>query len=478
MGFIDQRVRKSGGIFVGIVLLGMVAAACSQTAPSSRSSSSHDSMEMQASTGSAAMEVVHASYLDLAGNIADQRARVDQWQNGDEASLNIAKEKLERIEIILATTKWAPTMLKATTAVNAAIAPMQRALNASDQAHARTAAKTMSDASHDVTHAFYGDWLPSLKGQHFSTMAPHAIYLDLNANIADLRTRVAAWEKGDEGSLNIAVEKVERIQVLVQHAYSTAVLLKPVNAIGASLPSISAALARKDVAAATGALKPLSDAAHDLTHDFYAWLKVTAGSNDPACIQAAYMDLSTNIAELKTRVTAWEKGDASSLNIAQEKLERIEIVLAHPRWSPPLLSAIQKIEHALPDVTLALKQQNPALTQESLKPFSDASHDVTHAYYGDFLPQAHQSVQVALHTDTQTGHSTAPVTSAQTVSGHADSHGPTETAVDSSTPDKGLVLGGFGVANGMVIALAALFKIRTRKKKRSEKTTSTGALPE
>ncbi|MBI5031952.1 MAG: hypothetical protein HZB51_15585 [Chloroflexi bacterium] len=460
-------------MFVAILLLAILATACSQTNASSSSTSSNHGSTNAATSGDS-MEVVHASYLDLVGNIADLRTRVEQWKTGDEASLNIAKEKLERIQVVLAATTWSPIMRSATTQVDTALPTMKQSLNNKDQAQATTAAKMLGDGSHDVTHAFYGDWLPALKGQRFSTMAPHAIYLDLNTNIADLRTRIAAWEKGDEASLNIAVEKMDRIQALVQHALSTDVLVKPLNAIGASLPAISAALNRKDVAAATGALKPLSDASHDLTHDFYAWMNVTAGSNDPACIQAGYLDLTANLADLRSRVTSWEKGDASSLNIAQEKLERIEIVLAHAKWSQPMVNAVQKIERALPDVTLALKQQNVALTQQALKPISDASHDMTHAYYGDFLPQAHQTGHVASPSNMQ-GHSTSPVTTAQTASGHSDSHGHDEEVATTSSSEKGLVLGGFGLINGIVIGLAAIVKVRTQKKRQVEKISSGAA---
>ncbi|CAG1009278.1 hypothetical protein ANAEL_03783 [Anaerolineales bacterium] len=86
------------------------------------------------------------------------------------------------------------------------------------------------------------------------------------------------------------------------------------------------------------------------------------------------------------------------------------------------------------------------------------------------------------HSDMQTGHSTTPVTTAQTTSGHTDSHGHAEETANASTPDKGLILGTFGAVNGMVIALAAVLKTRTPKKKRAEdaiqQVSSTGGLAE
>jgi hypothetical protein len=424
------------------------------------------------------MEVVHASYLDLASNITDLRARVDQWQAGDEASLNIAKEKMERVNVILAATSWPPELKAASAKIKAGNGTMKRSLESKDQSQASAAAKIVGDGSHDLTHSFYGDWLPGLKSQHFSPMAMHVIYLDLNNNIADLKMRVAAWDKGDEASLNIASEKLERIQVLVTHALSTGVMAKPLMAIGSSLPAVSAALGRKNAATTVGALKPLSDAAHDLTHDFYAWLNTTAGSDDPACVQAAYADLSANLADLKTRVTAWEQGDADSLNIAQEKVERIQTVLAHNKWSPPMLGAIQKIDSALPMVIRALKQASPALTQRALVPVSDASHDVTHAYYGDFLPQAHSPVQIASHSDMPIGQSAAPMAMTQSTSGNSDSHSHGGETIAAPDPNRGWILGGFGAVNVIAIALAAFFKTRLPKKKKAAKSISKGEIAE
>ncbi len=145
-----RRVQRKGWILAfGALLVALLAAGCGQTAPAP-----------------SPMEVTHASYLDLSGNIADLRSRVTEWQKGDEGSLKIAEEKLERIETVLGATGWPKSMAAAVARTKAAVAPMARSLKAQDRAGAEAASKEFGDASHDVTHAFYGDWLPGggLKG--------------------------------------------------------------------------------------------------------------------------------------------------------------------------------------------------------------------------------------------------------------------------------------------------------------------------
>lgn len=459
-----KDTRRRGGVGFAVLMLGILVTACSPGNPPMSASNAGQG----ALSSGAAMEAVHASYLDLSGNIADLRVRVDEWTQGNESSLNIAKEKLDRIDAVLGSTHWPSVMLAAIGKVRAGHAPMSNALNAKDLAAATTAAKTLGDAAHDVTHAFYGDWLPSLKEQHFSPMAPHAIYLDLSANLADLRSRVAAWGQGDENSLNIAKEKVDRIQVLIQHASTTGTLLKPLKAILSSLPSISGALEHKDAAAANQALKPLSDAAHDLTHEFYTWMGVTSGADDPACVQAAYLDLSLNTADLKSRITAWEQGDASSADIAQEKLDRIQGVLAHTAWPQAMAASILQINAAVPAVAHALNMKSPSESQQAVKPISDASHEVTHAYYGDWLPHA-QMVASASHSGMQHG-STGPALVLTDMSQHSASHSHSDTAMATPDPNKPILLGGFGFVNALVIVTAAILKWRQPKKTRAQRT--------
>ena len=345
--------------------------------------------ERAALASTASMETIHAAYLDLSANITDLRSRVDQWQKGDEASLGIAQEKLDRIEIVLGSTAWPQAESSAIAKTKAAVGLMTKALDAKDPAAAVVAAKAFGDASHDVTHAHYSDWLPGLKDARFTPMAPHAAYLDLAANIADLRSRVDLWQKGDEASLGIAQEKLDRVGVLAKHLAAVGALPKPVTAIDRSLPAIGSALAAKDAARAQESLKPLADASHDLTHDFYVWLNGSAGASDAACVQASYLDLSANIADLKSRVSAWEKGDDASLGIAQEKLDRTEGVLRHVAWPKAITPAVDKARAAIGPIRQGLGAKDAAATVKALTALSDASHDITHAYYADWLPGAY-----------------------------------------------------------------------------------------
>ena len=443
MSFLPQRYQARCRLLLSSLLMAALAVMLSTAAPALADGGGHGSSGGHgASTDGAArvapMEVVHASYLDLTGNIVDLRSRVAQWRQGDESSLSIAQEKLERIQAVLLHVEWPPTMNDAINKTLAAIGPMTKALTNKDITAAEASAKTFGDASHDVTHAFYGDWLPGLKSGSFTAMAPHSSYLDLSANIADLKARVAQWEQGDEGSLGVAQEKVERIEALVRHMAASKALAKPVQAIDQALKPVNAALKAKDVAAAQAALKPLSDASHDLTHDFYTWLDSTAGVKDPACTQAAYLDLTVNIADLRARVTAWEKGDESSLGIAQEKLERIQALISHTVWPKALALSVYKAGGALAPLAKALKDKDVASAQTVAKTLGDASHDITHDFYGAWL----MSDEAAMTSETTT----------QTSS----SHGAEVTVLDLSS--KALILGGFGSLNLLVIVAAAFLK--------------------
>lgn len=412
-------------------------------------------------------ETVHASYLDLTANISDLRNRVSQWQKGDDGSLGVAQEKLERIEVVLGHVSWPKNMAGAITKTKAAVEPMAKALKNKDMVAAETVGKTFGDASHDVIHAFYGDWLPGLKGGKFTSMVPHANYLDITANIADLKSRVAQWEKGDADSLGVAQEKADRIEVLVHHMSSSKALVKPVQAIDKALKPVNAALKAKDITAAQAALTPLSDASHDLTHDFYAWLETTAGVKDPACTQAAYLDLTLNISDLRARITAWEKGDEASLGVAQEKLERIEALLGHTVWPKTITPAIYKTGATLEPLAKALSTKDAVTAQTLAKTLGEASHDVTHAFYG-----------VWLVSDAASGtHDTAM--KSETVA-QADDHGSEAVALDASS--KALVLGGFGSLNLLVIVAAAVLKRTLVKEARAKaahqaSATTKGNLP-
>ncbi|HET7768713.1 MAG TPA: hypothetical protein VFN74_08040 [Chloroflexota bacterium] len=386
-------------------------------------------------TSASSMETVHAGYLGLTLNIADLRSRITAWQGGDEGSLGVALEKLERIDATLGHVQWPASLSKAIAKTHAAIVPMELALRRQDQRAAVTAATAFGDASHDVTHDFYGIYLPPLKPATFSAMAPHTTYLDLSANINDLKSRVTNWQNGDEGSLGVAQEKIERIEALVKHVAPGGPLAGPVAAIQRSLKEVSSALAAKNVRAAQTALTPLSDASHDLTHDFYAWAGTTPGINDPACVQASYLDLTANVSDLRARVTAWQQGDEGSLGIAQEKLERIEALVGHAVWPKEMARPIYATGALIAPMEKALKAKDIAGAQALATRFGDASHDVTHDYYGVWIPVAHMAGNAA----------------------HGEAaHGEASTAPSADV--KTMVLGAFGLVNAIVIAGAAVLK--------------------
>lgn len=475
-----KRRRLQCLLSLGILLLAVLTASCAQSSPAATGSRSP--AETGAANSAASMEAVHVSYLDLTANITDLRTRVTDWQKGDDNGLNIAKEKVERIQAILASVTWPSLLMPTAGAAYAAVAPMAKALAAQDKPAAQAAAETFGAASHDLTHAFYGDWLPTLKGKSFTAMAPHATYLDLSANLSDLQARVGQWQKGDESSLNIGKEKLDRVRVLAQHMASFKMLAKPLQSITAALPAVAAALDHKDLAAAQSALKPLSEGSHDLTHDFYEWMGKTTSANDPACIQAAYLDISRNMTDLRARLTQWQQGDEASLNIAQEKLDRMAAISGHTGWPVAMATAIGSTRATVEPIRHALKDKNVAQALTAVAPLATSSHDLTHAFYGDWLPKAYAPAQAA-HGMTGMGNMPGPATGGQPaptsgvvafpaatpvaahvdVEPHSSSAAGKQAAAVASPATKRAVIGGFGLVNGLVIATAAIFKAKTGK---------------
>jgi len=375
---------------------------------------------LRASAEPAPAEAVHASYLDLAGNIAELRTRIGEWQKGDLESLKIAQDRLARTMVVLGSITW-PAEMKASIGKTAlAVEPMAKAMRDTDVASAQTAATALGDGSHDVTHAFYPDWLPGPGAAGRSPMAPHAIYLDLTANVSDLRSRVAAWQKGDESSLNIAKEKVERIELVLPHMEETGVSLKTVKAMERSLPAVSVALERKDVAAAQEALKPLADASPNLTRDFYTWMNVTAGADNLTCIQASYLDLTANIASLRAGVSEWQAGNQDGLKTAQERLDRARLVLDHPEWPAAMTAPIGEARVSLDMMVKALPSKDLASASSASSALGNASAGVIRAYYSDWLPGA--QLDTAQH---HAGSGVAPA------AGGSGGHGSSEASLPS-----------------------------------------------
>jgi hypothetical protein len=461
--------RKKWLAALGILLVAVLAAGCGQS-----------------TRAQAPAEVTHGSYIDLMGNISDLRARVAQWQQGDEASLGIAEEKLERIEVVLDANSWPASMGASVARVKAAVAPMAKALESHDVAAAEAAAKEFGDASHDVIHEFYDDFLHELEGSQFGQMAAHAIYLDLAANISDLRTRITQWEGGDEGSMNIAKEKAERIEILLPHLASSGALVKWVPPIERGLPGVFAAIEHEDVSAAQRAVTPIVEASRGLTRDAYAWMDLVSGTSDPACVQASYIDLSRNISALRANVGAWQEGDGASLDLARENLFRVQILLAHPTWPAEMEYAVERTAAAVALMARSLGQNEPrswplpadadwsALMARSLaqvdltaveasaRELGEGSHDLTHDFYGEWLPSG-KLLSAGV----------AAVSTGATVKskGHVDEvpHG-IKKAGHAEVADEGpnwAAIGGFLGLLGLVIGGAAVTRPKTAAKGKS-----------
>jgi hypothetical protein len=153
------------------------------------------------------------------------------------------------------------------------------------------------------------------------------------------------------------------------------------------------------------------------------------------------------------------------------------------------------------DATLSTAQplrqafnKDVAAAQIPLKPIGDASHDLTHAYYdnrlatahsGDHMPSMSAAVDSmatpapmgSMATPAPMGSMATPVAvdsmampavkNAPPIANGSvvdesqpDGHEETAQATTPSASTKGLVLGGFGAVNGLVIAAAALLKAR------------------
>ena len=201
MRFLGNQMLRRSSLVLAMALLALLATACgaSTAEPAPIDHSTMAGMDHTAMTGAAlprevSIDAVHAAYLDTTGNISDLRVRIALWQAGDDSGINIAKEKLDRIEILLSSTTWPASLDGAVAKIRQGVGSMKSALAGTNLKGAVAIAKVLGDAAHDLTHDFYGVWLPQTKGRPLPAMATHVIYLDLSANIADLKSRVAKLE--------------------------------------------------------------------------------------------------------------------------------------------------------------------------------------------------------------------------------------------------------------------------------------------
>lgn len=438
MPFLKRHRPKYALLALGAMLVALVASAC---APA------------EAKVPPSSMEVVQGSYLHLTMNITDLRTRVTNWGKGDDGSLGIAKEKLERIEAVLASTGWPAEMATSVARTKAAIGPMDKALKAEAKTAADAASVEFGEASHDVIHEFYGDFLPAMEGMASSSMAAHVVYQDLANNIADLQTRIANWQRGDEGSMGVAKEKAERIEVIIPHLYATGVVVKDLPPIQRALPGVFAAIERKDAAATAQAARPIAEAAQVLSRDFYTWMELErAAGTDPACVQASYLDITRNISDLRAGLTAWTKGDTAGLTTATEKLARVELLLTHTAWPEDMAAGIDRTANAMALVSNALKDKSPVAAEAASVELGEGSHDITHDYYGIWLPAGGlQGANAAVGSQART----------QTASSGAHGHGGETAAAAAPEGPNWLVIGGFVAVMALMVFGAALTKPRT-----------------
>jgi hypothetical protein len=435
-----SKLYKKGWIVaVGALLVAILASGCAQSSPAPSS-----------------MEVVHGSYLHLTGNITDLRARVTEWQGGNADSLKLAGEKLDRVQVVLSSTGWPKEMEKSVARTKAAVAPMAKALKEEHKTVAEAASAEFGEAAHDIIHEFYGDYLPAMEGMSSGQMAAHTIYLDLAGNFADLQTRIANWQKGDEASMGVAKEKADRIDILIRELYPTGVMVRDLPPIQRALPNVLAAIERKDAAATAEAAKPIAEAARQLNKDAYTWMELVRGGKDPACVQASYLDITRSITDLRSGVTAWTKGDDAALGTATEKLARVNLILAHTSWPNNLGDAADRTAYAASLMDQAVKDRNRGAVESASAEFSEASHDLTHAFYGDWLPGGGLKA-VGAHSGTM---QEAPKQAqAASSGGHGHGGSPAAEAAPAEGPDWG-VLGAFAAAMVLVVGAAGLTKPR------------------
>lgn len=174
---------------------------------------------------------------------------------------------------------------------------------------------------------------------------------------------------------------------------------------------------------------------------------LTAGSEDPACQQAAYLELQRRNAAIQNGVAAWRNGDVGGLALARVELARLEATLAHPFWSEPLKATVDKTRTAAAGLSQALKDKDQARAEAAVRSLADAAYYVATAYYHYWLPSG-----VLLNTAVQEGVGAS-------VGGHGDSHGGTATPAAQANPGPNwLVVGGFGLAIASVIAAAWVLK--------------------
>jgi hypothetical protein len=329
-----------------------------------------------ASSGLAEPGLTICGYLDVVQNLADLKDRVSRWEQGDAQSRAIALEKVERLEIMLDLTPWPSADLVSTAStLQAAIAPVRLALETENLQAAKSGLAQSSD--HELTHAFY-DWLSPLQGLS-SPSATLSAYQDVVRNLGDLKARVAMWERGDNVSQGVALEKAERLIIVLESvSWPTAEASAQALALKGTADGVRRALVAEDLDASRSLVSQASD--HAFTHSIYdGWIALSAPVGGPDVTMAVFHDIVRNVADLKARVGLWESGDSVSYGVALEKAERLEALTHFLQWPASMTEEAMTLAAAVGTAHAAITAEDLQGAKAAAAMISD--HDLTHRCY-------------------------------------------------------------------------------------------------
>ncbi|MBI2305263.1 MAG: cytochrome c [Chloroflexi bacterium] len=332
--------------------------------------------------------LIHIEYYGTWRNFNDLRDQVANWAQGQDSGRRIALEKIERLEATLHHVPWPTAKLDmAATGMHEGLHPVEDGLKAQNVAATQAALQKVSNAFHDLTHAFYDDWVAGTQGVVGHVM-PHIGYVDISANIADLRTQVANWAAGDDLGRRISLEKVDRMGWVIPHIVWPGIMVGSVVELKEALGAVKEGLQAKDVAATQAALAKVSEASHSLTHDFYdRWIAGRRGMKAHAVVHVTYQDIWGNVNDLRDQVANWAKGQDSGRRIGLEKVDRLEALFGHVDWPKEMKHPIGELEEAIHGVEKGLRAQDLAATQGAITKVSEAFHDLTHEFYESIEPR-------------------------------------------------------------------------------------------
>jgi hypothetical protein len=197
-------------------------------------------------------------------------------------------------------------------------------------------------------------------------------------NLRDLKERITRWGTGDAGSRGVAIEKAERLGIVFAPIdWPTPRVVGEATALKAAVESVRAALVADDLDTAQTLASQASD--HGLTHAIYDdWMSGSGPTGEAELTLAVYLDIVRNIADLKNRISQWERGDANSRNIALEKAERIERLFTFLQWPSSMDEAAMALAARVPPLRAALEAEDLSTAKLAVAAVSD--HDLTHAF--------------------------------------------------------------------------------------------------